>query len=370
MNKPDTRNYFTLLLLVFSGILLSCSQPQSKAEDASSNKAETPESVNANQGSTEGMVLIPSGEFVMGGKSDQAEPDELPRHKVKVSSFYMDATEVTNEQFNEFVEATGYITVAERDIDWNQLKQNVPPGTPKPADSLLKAGSLVFKGTKGPVDLNDLSQWWEWTIGANWRHPFGPESDLEGKMDHPVVHICYDDALAYAKWAGKRLPTEAEWEWASLGGLEDPKYPWGNDPIEESADKANFWQGTFPFRNIEEDKYYYTAPVRSYPANGYGLYDMAGNVWEWCADKYNHWAYKQEARAESKTKEERNISVDPKGPKNFYDPTDPYGEKFVLRGGSYLCSDTYCSGYRVARRMRNTRDTGMGHLGFRCARDK
>lgn len=307
-----------------------------------------------------GMAYIPEGAFVMGGKSNQAEPDELPRHEVSVSAFFMDKTEVTNAQFLEFVKATGYKTVAEQEIDWEELKVNLPPGTQKPADENLKPGSLVFKPTEGPVDLRNLSLWWEWKIGANWQHPFGSDSDLEGLMDHPVVHICYDDALAYAKWAGKRLPTEAEWEWAAMGGLTDPKYPWGNESIEESANKANFWQGTFPFRNNEKDRFFYTAPVKTYPANGYGLYDMAGNVWEWCADKYHHDAYK---------KENQFITENPKGPRQFYDPTDPYGEKFVLRGGSYLCSDTYCSGYRVARRMRNTRDTGMGHTGFRCVQD-
>lgn len=358
------RRYLRSILYFLLPLSIACtSNPEKKVTtvEAYQEKIEKVDSdTKYSTSSAEGMVLIPAGEFVMGGKSEQAEADEFPRHAVKVSSFYMDETEVTNAQFKEFVDATGYITVAERDVDWNELKKNLPPGTPKPADSILRAGSLVFEPTEGPVDLNDLSQWWEWTIGANWRHPFGPDSDLEGKMHHPVIHVCYDDALAFAQWAGKRLPTEAEWEWASMGGLEDPKYPWGNDPIEESADKANFWQGTFPFRNIEEDKYYYTAPVKSYPPNGYGLYDMAGNVWEWCSDKYNHQAYKQD---------EIKNSVNPQGPRDFYDPGDPYAEKFVLRGGSYLCSDTYCSGYRVARRMRNSRDTGMGHLGFRCVLD-
>lgn len=309
----------------------------------------------------EGMVYIPGGSFMMGGKSYQAEPDELPRRAVQVSAFYMDQTEVTNRQFAAFVEATGYVTTAEKPIDWEEIKTQLPPGTPKPPDSVLQAGSLVFRATDGPVDLRDLSQWWRWTIGADWRHPEGPGSDLEGRMDHPVVHVSLDDALAYARWSGKRLPTEAEWEWASMGGLDDPKYPWGDVPIEEAYGLANFWQGIFPFRNEEADGYYGTAPARSFPPNGYGLYDMAGNVWEWCADKYRHDTYALE-KSPSEV-------INPRGPDTSFDPTEPQAEKFVIRGGSYLCNENYCSGYRVARRMRSTRDSGLGHTGFRCVLD-
>jgi len=309
----------------------------------------------------EGMVYIPEGRFVMGGKSVQAEPDEFPRRAVQVSAFYMDQTEVTNRQFDAFVEATGYVTTAEKPIDWEEIKTQLPPGTPKPPDSVLQAGSLVFRPTQGPVDLRDLTQWWVWTIGADWKHPHGPGSSLEGHMDHPVVHISHEDALAYARWAGKRLPTEAEWEWASMGGLEDPKYPWGDVPIDQATDLANFWQGIFPYRNDEADGYYLTAPVKSYPPNGYGLYDMAGNVWEWCADKYRHDAYGLEKSPSE--------AVNPQGPVTSYDPMEPLAEKFVIRGGSYLCSEDYCSGYRVARRMRSTPDSAFGHTGFRCVKD-
>lgn len=309
----------------------------------------------------QGMVLIPAGTFMMGGKSIQAQPDELPRRTVEVSSFLMDLTEVTNRQFSEFVEATGYVTTAERPIDWEELRKQLPPGTPKLPDSLLQAGSLVFRATEGPVDLRDLSQWWEWTIGANWQHPEGPSSNLENRMDHPVVHISLDDALAYAKWAGKRLPTEAEWEWASMGGLEDPKYPWGNGAISEAASLANFWQGIFPYKNERSDGFERTSPVMTFPANGYGLFDMAGNVWEWCSDKYRYDAYALE-------KSPSDV-INPLGPDTSYDPAEPLAEKFVIRGGSYLCSENYCSGYRVARRMRSTRDSGFGHTGFRLVKD-
>lgn len=309
----------------------------------------------------QGMVLIPAGTFMMGGKSIQAQPDELPRRTVEVSSFLMDLTEVTNRQFSEFVEVTGYVTTAERPVDWEELRKQLPPGTPKLPDSLLQAGSLVFRATKGPVDLRDLSQWWEWTIGANWQHPEGPSSNLENRMDHPVVHISLDDALAYAKWAGKRLPTEAEWEWASMGGLEDPKYPWGNGAISEASSLANFWQGIFPYKNERSDGFERTAPVMTFSANGYGLFDMAGNVWEWCSDKYRYDAYALE-------KSPSDV-INPLGPDTSYDPAEPLAEKFVIRGGSYLCSENYCSGYRVARRMRSTRDSGFGHTGFRLVKD-
>ncbi len=317
--------------------------------------------ITTNPSAPEGMVYIPSGSFLMGGKSEQAQPDELPRRQVGVSAFYMDAAEVTNSEFGEFVSATGYVTTAERPLDWEVMKQELPEGTTRPPDSILQPGSLVFRPTEGPVDLRDLSQWWEWTLGANWRHPEGPGSDLEGRLDHPVVHISLEDARAYASWAGKRLPTEAEWEWAALGGLEDPVYPWGNTPADNAADKANFWQGIFPFRNDKTDGFYRTAPVRSYPSNGYGLYDMAGNVWEWCQDKYRADAYERYQGASE--------TFDPQGPETSYDPAEPLAVKYVVRGGSYLCSDSYCSGYRVARRMRTTADTSFGHTGFRCVRD-
>lgn len=307
----------------------------------------------------EGMAYIPGGTFVMGGKSNQADPDELPRHEVAVAPFFMDVTEVTNRQFAAFVEATGYVTVAERAIDWEEMKKQLPPDVPRPPDSLLQPGALVFHPTPNPVPLDDVSQWWHWTNGADWRHPEGPGSSIEGKMDQPAVQVAWEDAVAYAEWAGKRLPTEAEWEWAAMGGQDDPIYPWGNEPASQGKPRANFWQGLFPYENTEEDGFYGPAPVRSFPPNGYGLYDMAGNVWEWCADWYHAEYYRQAAAGKA----------NPGGPDDSFDPMEPFTPKRSIRGGSFLCNDAYCSGYRVARRMKSSPDSGLNHTGFRCVKD-
>lgn len=310
--------------------------------------------------SVAGMVYVPGGTFDMGGDNDQASDDEYPKHKVQVSAFYMDATEVTNAQFKKFVDATGYITTAEKKPDWEELKKTLPPGTAKPADSLLVAASLVFKPSNGPVDLNDYSQWWSWVKGADWKHPQGQGSDIEGKDNCPVVHVSWDDAMAYCKWAGKRLPTEAEWEFAARGGLVNNIYSWGNEPVNSGKPKCNSWEGKFPYYNEEKDGYVKAAPVKSFSPNSYGLYDMAGNVWEWCSDWYDKNYY-------STIKD--ITSVNPKGPGKSYDPQDPYTPKRSLRGGSFLCNDAYCSGYRVARRMKSSPDTGLEHTGFRCVKN-
>lgn len=350
-----SNNSWIFILLV--GVFVSCSSQPDKKTSSSTQSPASP------RGETPpGMAYIPAGSFTMGGKSQDASPNEFPNHQVEVSAFYMDETEVTNRQFAEFVAATDYVTIAERPIDWEEMSKQLPPGTPKPPDSVLAPGSLVFKATEGPVNLRDYSQWWQWVIGASWQHPEGPGTGIDGRLDHPVVHIAYDDALAYAKWAGKRLPTEAEWEWASMGGQENAKYPWGNEAVEQAYNKANFWQGFFPYKNEEKDGFFSTAPVKSFPANGYGLYDMAGNVWEWCSDKYHEQAYAMD--------EKKGEVENPKGPADYYDPNEPYAEKHVVRGGSFLCNDSYCSGYRVARRMSSSRDSGLNHTGFRCVRDE
>ncbi len=307
----------------------------------------------------EGMVKIPAGTLNMGGDNDQADPNELPKHEVEINGFWMDETEVTNAQFKAFVEETGYKTVAERPIDWEEMKKDLPPGTPKPPEDVLQPGALVFQKTDQPVSLHNPAVWWKWTIGASWQHPEGPDSDIKDRMDHPVVQIAWEDAAAYAEWAGKRLPTEAEWEWASRGGKENMIYPWGNEDVNKGEPKANFWQGLFPYENKEKDGYFATAPVKSFPANGYGLYDMSGNVWEWCADWLDI-AYYQKPEA---------TKANNKGPDQSYNPRMPYQKERVIRGGSFLCNDQYCSGYRNSRRMGSSIDTGLNHTGFRCVKD-
>lgn len=310
----------------------------------------------------EGMVWIDGGTFQMGGDNKQAAEDEYPKHKVTVNGFWMDVTEVTNAQFEKFVKATGYITTAEQKPDWEELKKQLPPDTRKPDESLLVPASLVFKASDKTVSFNDYSQWWEWKESANWKHPQGSNSSIEGKGNYPVVHISWYDAQAYCKWAGKRLPTEAEWEWAARGGLSNNIYPWGNEGVDEGKPKANSWQGYFPRENTLRDQFYNAAPVRSFLPNGFGLYDMAGNVWEWCADYYHSQYYSQ-------VNKPQGIN-NPKGPDKSFDPEEPYAVKRVIRGGSFLCNDSYCSGYRVARRMKSTEDSSMEHLGFRCVKDK
>ena len=307
----------------------------------------------------DGMVLIPAGNFKMGSNDVQARKDESPVHSVSVDAFWMDQTEVTNAEFLAFVTETGYVTTAELSPNWGELKKELPPGMPKPHDSLLQAASLVFVPTEGPVDLNNYGAWWKWQPKASWRNPKGPNSSLDGKENHPVVHISWYDAQAFAKWAGKRLPTEAEWEWAARGGKEQEPYPWGKEPLGEGISKTNSWEGDFPYNNRLRDQFFYTAPVASFESNSYGLYDMAGNVWEWCSDWYDYTYY--ETLAEKQTQ-------NPKGPDRSYDPYQPYTKQKVMRGGSFLCNDAYCAGYRVASRMKSSPDTGLEHTGFRLVR--
>lgn len=307
-----------------------------------------------------GMVLIPSGTLKMGGDNEQADQNEYPKHDVEITSFWMDEHEVTNAQFKEFVDATSYITLAERPVDWEEMKTQLPPNTPKPADSILAPGALVFNPTNEAVPLNNPQLWWGWVIGASWKHPLGPQSNIDSIMNHPVVQIAWEDAVAYANWAGKRLPTEAEWEWAARGGQENMIYPWGNEAVEAGDPKANFYQGLFPVKNEMKDGFEHTAPIKTYASNGYGLYDMAGNVWEWCADWYDVNFYSSDQALIPQTK----------GPSVANNPNMPYQQERVIRGGSFLCNEAYCSGYRNARRMGSTPDTALNHTGFRCVKDK
>jgi sulfatase modifying factor 1 len=291
------------------------------------------------------MVWIPAGKFSM-GSSHPGFDDTRPIHTVELDGFWMESTLVTNAQFERFVKAAGYVTVAERKPD--------PKDFPGVAPEKLVPGSLVFKAPSKPVPLDDVSQWWEYAPGANWRHPEGPGSDLKGREGHPVVQVCFDDAIAYAKWAGKRLPTEAEWEFAARGGLSQMPYVWGKEFKQGGKFMANTFQGSFPDRNSKEDGYARTSPVRAFPPNNFGLYDMAGNVWEWCSD----W-YRPDYYAESPRK-------NPQGPGDSYDPGEPGIPKRVQRGGSFLCTDQYCSRYMPGGRGKGAVDTGASHLGFRC----
>ena len=330
----------------------SCTPTQTRFSSSVSTTSHEKLDVNLKE-----MALIPGGSFSMGGDDDQAWRDEYPKHMVVVDSFWMDVHEVTNAQFSAFVEATGYLTTAEKVVDWEEIKKELPPGTPKPDASQLAPASLVFVPADKPVSLLDVSQWWQWRQGANWRQPEGPGSSIVGKDNHPVVHVSWFDAVAYCDWVGKRLPTEAEWEYASRGGLTDAVYAWGNEDLRSGKPKANTWEGAFPYRNDKSDGFYFTAPVQSYQANNYGLYDIAGNVWEWCADLYHEDYYKTLA---GKT------THNPQGPKTSYDSNEPYALKRVSRGGSFLCHESYCSGYRNSMRMKTTPDTGSMHTGFRA----
>ena len=304
------------------------------------------------------MIRIPSGTFMMGGDSDQANNDELPKHAVTISSFWLDKNEVTNRAFKQFVMATHYQTIAEKKPEWEVIKKQLPEGTPKPDAKKLVPASLVFTPPKLPVSLEDASQWWSWRSGANWQHPQGPNSSIVGKDNLPVVHVSWLDAKAFCEWQGKRLPTEAEWEWVPPGGLENKIYPWGNEPLDQGKAKANTWDGEFPYHNTLRDNFANSAPVRSFPPNGFGLYDMAGNVWEWVNDWY---------RTDYYTSLRHARVIDPQGPEKSYDPKEPKVPKKVTRGGSFLCSESYSTGYRVSSRMKFSPETTMEHLGFRCA---
>ncbi len=295
------------------------------------------------------MVEIPGGRFRMG--SDTGYPEEAPAHSVEVDGFRIDTHAVTNADFAAFVAATGHVTTAETIPDARDYP-NAPP-------HMLFAGSLVFRKTRGPVDLADWSQWWELRRGADWRHPQGPKSNLDGLHDHPVVHVSHHDASAYAAWAGKSLPTEAEFEYAARGGLDGATYAWGEVFRPGGRHMANTWQGKFPHRNACEDGWDATAPVGSYPANGHGLYDMIGNVWEWTQDWYQPGHGADPAKPCC-------VPRNPRGPMaGTLDPAAPIPQK-VLKGGSFLCAPSYCQRYRPAARHAESIDTSTCHIGFRC----
>lgn len=296
------------------------------------------------------MAWISGGTFWM-GSNDPQFADAAPQHRVWVDGFWIDRTTVTNVEFAEFIAATGYVTVAERPLD-----PKLFPGVP--ADQLAP-GSVVFTQPTGPVPLTHAGQWWSIVPGADWRHPEGPASSIKGRENHPVVHVAFADAEAYAKWAGKRLPTEAEFEYASRGGLDLKPFLWGDQFKPDGHYRANTYQGHFPDHNTAEDGFAATSPVGSFPANGYGLYDMAGNVWQWCADWYRPDAYAQQVHGDA-------IVLNPTGPADSLDPDEPGINKRVQRGGSFLCTDQYCTRYMAGSRGKGDIDTGTNHIGFRC----
>ncbi len=342
-------------------ILAGCSSSVDQSETAESEDV-----------APEGMAWIPAGTFRMGNRFGAPDKnpkhlDVIPEHRdamdehlVELSGFWMDKTEVTNRQFKAFVDATGYVTTAEKDIDLEKMfaQSGRTDGPPK---KTRKACSICFNSKFDPKKVDKHAPNWIYNsgiwapiTGANWRQPEGPESSIETRMDYPVVHVSYFDAVAYCQWAGKQLPTESQWEYAARGGLASKKYPWGDDLKPDGKWQANIWQGEFPYKNTKEDGFEFAAPVGSFKPNGYGLYDMAGNVWEWCADWYRPDAYLFSAKK------------NPTGPEKSFDPGEPNIPKRVQRSGSFMCSDNYCIGYSVAARMKGDPETGTFHCGFRC----
>jgi formylglycine-generating enzyme len=354
------------LLIYFSSLwLLRAQEATLPSTNPASVFLPTIENKTSPQGTAPtGMVWIPGGEFSMGCTvpnegvctmaTMNAVHDSQPIHRVYVDGFWMDARDVTNDEFEKFVKATGYKTIAEI----APTKEEFPTAPPEN----LVAGSTVFTPTTNAVPLNDYYQWWRYVHGANWRHPTGPDSDLKGRGNYPVVQIAYADAAAFAKWAGKRLPTESEWEFAARGGLTGKTYAWGDELKPNGKWMANIYEGTFPMHDTGEDGFAGIAPVGQFPPNGYGLYDMAGNVWQWCSDWYRPDYY-------TTLKLTGAVVRNPQGPSSSYDSGDDQPQR-VQRGGSFLCTDQYCTRYMMGTRGKGDVDTGSNHVGFRCVKDQ
>ncbi|MEM6515360.1 MAG: formylglycine-generating enzyme family protein [Bacteroidota bacterium] len=359
---------FNIIMIGLLALLSSCKTDTGKNEATIRSESDTvsdtiqqnhliekPEHIKT----PDGMGWVNGKTFLMGAKKEDefAMMREKPSHRVKVDGFFMDITEVTNASFKKFVDETGYITVAERPIDWEVMKKDLPPGTPKPPDSILQPGSLIFnKNVDAIVNMQNYGQWWTWKIGANWRHPEGPESSIDGKDDYPVVHVALEDALVYCKWANRRLPTEAEWESAAQGENANTIYTWGNN-TDKLIENANTWQGTFPTKNESVDGFEFVAPVKSFEANSIGIHEMLGNVWEMTTDKFNV-RYYQEI-------DTSKVLENPTGAKSYYSPQNPYQNEIVIKGGSFLCHASYCASFRISARMGMALDSGSDHVGFR-----
>jgi formylglycine-generating enzyme len=331
-------------------------QPHQHSATGTSPSAKSAAAVSINQTpppgpAPDGMVWVPGGTFWM-GCDDCEMPDAAPAHLVTVDGFWMDRTPVTNAEFAKFVKATGYATIAERKPDPKDF-----PGAPP---ENLVAGCAVFSPPTDDIPLDNPYAWWRYVPGANWKHPEGPGSSIAGREDHPAVHIAWDDAVAYAKWAGKRLPTEAEFEFAARGGLDRNRYAWGNELKPSGKWAANIWQGRFPSQNTNEDGYPRTAPVTAFAKNGFDLYDMGGNVWQWCSDWYRPDYFAQQAG--------QGTAHNPQGPADSFDPQEPGIPKRVQKSGSFLCSDRYCSRYLVGSRGKGASDSGSSNTGFRCVK--
>lgn len=372
--KASVSNHLNLTLV---SLILFCSSCEKSKNDLEQNEIlscceNIPSRIATNANILkDNMVWIPDGEFTMGAEvadfmnnwpfSARSRVDERPLHRVKLDGFWMSRTPVTNQEFKNFVDSTGYITTAEKPIKLEDIMKGLPPGTPPPEKQSLEPSSMVFTSPERTIQINNVLSWWRWQKDANWRQPEGPGSSIENRMDHPVVQISYYDALAYADWKEMSLPTEAQWEYAARGGREQQMFTWGNTPIDNTNPQINIWQGSFPYNNTLNDGYEATSPVTAFPPNDYGLYDMSGNVWEWVADWYHNREYSM--RLSLGTVE------NPIGPKTSYDPDEPYLAKRVIRGGSFLCNDSYCSGYRPGARMKTSPDSSANHTGFRVVKN-
>ncbi|WP_088323561.1 formylglycine-generating enzyme family protein [Polaribacter tangerinus] len=343
-----------LSFFLLIAVLLSC-----KKKELSNTNVDNTSVKSLIKSAPKGMVWVAPKTFLMGAKADDnyAMDREKPSHEVYVDGFFIDVNEVTNKQFSDFVAATNYITTAEKPIDWDEIKKDLPANTPRPADSILQPGSLIFNKNAGKVvSMNNYQQWWTWKIGANWRQPEGPGSSIKGKENYPVVHVSYADALAYCNWANRRLPTEAEWESAAQANNKNNIFVWGNDANALNKN-ANTWQGVFPTKNISEDGFEYISPIKSYPPNSLGIYDMAGNVWEMTSDLFNVNYY----ASLDKSKVLRN----PTGAKTPFSPSNPRQLEYVMKGGSFLCHASYCASFRISARMGMEPSSSSDHIGFR-----